>query len=186
MNTEIKQIAQRIRGLRDALNVPINQAAQQCDISEAQLSAYETGDIDIPVSFICRFANEFGVDTSTLLSGLEPKVSAFYVTRKGTGQSVERRKAYKYQSLFHGFQKANMSPFEVTVEPNDKSVTLNTHAGQEFNLVLEGTMQISIAHNDIILHEGDSIYFDATNPHGMKALEGKPVRFLAIIESHTN
>jgi transcriptional regulator with XRE-family HTH domain len=182
MNTEIKQIAERIRGLRDALDVSLAEAAQKCEISEAVLSRYETGEVDLPMSFICRFAQEFGVETSTIISGIEPKVSSFYVTRKGTGVSVERTKAYKYRSLFHGFQKAHMSPFEVTVEPNDAPITLNTHPGQEFNMILEGTMQISIANHDIILNEGDSIYFDATKPHGMKALNGKKVRFLAVIE----
>ncbi len=182
MNTEIKQIAERIRGLRDVLDVSVAEAAQKCEISEAELSRYETGEVDIPVSFICRFAQEFGVETSTLISGIEPKVSAFYVTRKGTGVSVSRRKAYQYQSLFHGFQHANMSPFEVCVEPNNSPITLNTHPGQEFNMVLEGSMQITIANNDIILNEGDSIYFDAEKPHGMKAMGGKKVRFLAVIE----
>jgi quercetin dioxygenase-like cupin family protein len=33
----------------------------------------------------------------------------------------------------------------------------------------------------MILNQGDSLYFDATLPHGMKALEGKPVKFLAVI-----
>jgi quercetin dioxygenase-like cupin family protein len=58
---------------------------------------------------------------------------------------------------------------------------LNTHSGQEFNLVLEGALQLRIAGNDIVLNEGDSIYFDATKPHGMKALNGNNARFLAVI-----
>ena len=40
---------------------------------------------------------------------------------------------------------------------------------------------LKIAGKEIILNEGDSIYFDAQRPHGMKALDGKPVKFLAII-----
>ncbi|MDD4379390.1 MAG: cupin domain-containing protein, partial [Dysgonamonadaceae bacterium] len=32
-----------------------------------------------------------------------------------------------------------------------------------------------------ILNEGDSIYFDSTLPHGMKALHNQPVKFLAVI-----
>ena len=34
---------------------------------------------------------------------------------------------------------------------------------------------------DLILNEGDSIYFNAELPHGMKALDDKKVSFLAII-----
>lgn len=48
-------------------------------------------------------------------------------------------------------------------------------------MVLEGCMLLSIAGKDITLSPGDSIYFDSKLPHGMKALGGKTVRFLAVI-----
>ncbi|MPN30224.1 hypothetical protein SDC9_177687 [bioreactor metagenome] len=94
---------------------------------------------------------------------------------------MERTKAYKYLALASGFRNAKAEPFEVTVEPNDQPIHLNTHPDQEFNLVLVGSLQLQIAGNDIILNEGDSIYFDASKPHGMKALNNKNVKFLAII-----
>jgi transcriptional regulator with XRE-family HTH domain len=181
MNTQIKQIAERLRGLRDALDLTIAQAAEKCGISETDYARYESGASDIPMSFICDVAQTFGVETSALISGTDPHSLAYFVTRKGTGESIERTKCYKYQSLAHGFRKAKAEPFEVTVEACHSEMHLNSHLGQEFNLVLEGNMQLCIAGNDIILGEGDSIYFDATLPHGMKALNGKNVRFLAVI-----
>lgn len=74
-------------------------------------------------------------------------------------------------------------PFLVTVEPGNESapVHLNSHPGQEFNLVIEGHMMLQIGDKQLFLNEGDSIYFDANRPHGMKALDGKRVQFLAII-----
>jgi quercetin dioxygenase-like cupin family protein len=95
---------------------------------------------------------------------------------------MERTKAYKYQSLAAGFIDRKADPFIVTVEPNDDApIHLNSHNGQEFNMVLEGSLLISINGKELILNEGDSIYFDATKLHGMKALNGEPVRFLALI-----
>jgi transcriptional regulator with XRE-family HTH domain len=181
MNTQIKQIAERLRGLRDALDLTIGQAAEKCGVPEADYARYESGTSDIPMSFICEVAQTFGVETTALISGDDPHSLAYFVTRKGTGASVERTKAYKYQALAHGFRHAKAEPFEVTVEPSNQPITMNTHPGQEFNLMLEGTMQLRISENDITLNEGDSIYFDSTKPHGMKALGGKKVKFLAVI-----
>jgi transcriptional regulator with XRE-family HTH domain len=181
MNTQIKQIAERIHGLREVLNVSVADAAEKCKVTEAELIRYESGTSDIPVSFICQFAQCYGVECTTLMSGEEPHMSTYFVTRKGTGVSVERTRAYKYLALAHGFKQAKIAPFEVSVEPNDLPVMLNTHAGQEFNLVLEGSLHVHIAGSDVLLNEGDSIYFDATRPHGMKAVGGKKVRFLAVI-----
>ncbi|MGL4493814.1 MAG: cupin domain-containing protein, partial [Tannerellaceae bacterium] len=69
----------------------------------------------------------------------------------------------------------------VTVQPSDAPIFLNNHAGQEFNLVLSGTMLLEINGKEIILNEGDSIYFNANLPHGMKALNDTEVKFLAVI-----
>ena len=57
----------------------------------------------------------------------------------------------------------------------------NSHDGQEFNIVIEGSLELTIGKKVLVLNEGDSIYFDASQPHCMRALDGKPVRFLAVI-----
>jgi len=75
----------------------------------------------------------------------------------------------------------NADPFIVTVEPNDNPIHYNSHSGQEFTLVLEGRMMISIDGKELVLNQGDSLYFNSKLPHGMKALDGKTVRFLSVI-----
>lgn len=184
MNEQIKQIAERLRGMRDALDMSVAQVAQACGISEAEYASYESGTVDIPMSFLCHFADYFKVQPSELLSGDQAYMSRYYLTRKDKGVSVERRKAYKYQALAMGFKDAKADPFIVTVEPNDTpnhQLHLNTHADQEFNMVLEGSLLLIIDGKELTLNEGDSIYFDASLPHAMKALNGKPVKFFAII-----
>jgi quercetin dioxygenase-like cupin family protein len=98
---------------------------------------------------------------------------------------VERRKAYQYESLASGFRGRTADPFIVTVEPKpaDTPKEMNSHSGQEFNMVLEGSMELTIGSRVLTLEEGDSIYFDATQPHGMRTLNDQRVRFLAIIFS---
>lgn len=181
MNEQIKEIASRLHGLRESLELSTAEIAEKCGISKEQYELYESGNSDISMSFLFQLAKNYGIDTTELLSGESAKSSSFFVTRKGTGVSIERRKAYKYQELAYGFKGKNAEIFEVTVEPNHNPLTLNSHIGQEFNLILEGTMQIDIAGKDIILEKGDSIYFDGSKPHGMKALNGEKVVFLSVI-----
>ncbi len=181
MNEQIKQIAERLRGLRDALEMTSAEAAAKIGIAREDYEKYESGESDIPMNFLFQVSKTFGIEISALLSGDEAHASIFFVARKGRSAKVERTKAYKYQALAYGFRNARAEPFEVTVEPNDNDICLNTHPGQEFNLILEGSMMLRIGSNNIMLNEGDSIYFDSTKPHGMKALNGERVRFLAVI-----
>ena len=128
-------------------------------------------------------ARQYGIALDTLMVGEEPKMSTYFLTRAGKGVSVERTKAYKYESLASGFRDRKSDPFVVTVEPKGEETPmhLNSHPGQEFNYILEGRLLLSINGKELILNPGDSIYFDSNLPHGMQALDGKPVRFVATI-----
>lgn len=181
MDEQIKQIAERLKGLRDALELSAGDIAQDCDITVEEYCNAESGESDISVSMLQKIAHKYNISLDALMFGEEPKMSTYFITRAGKGTSIERTKAYKYQSLAGGFKNRIADPFIVTVEPNDKPIYMNSHSGQEFNLVLEGCMQFNINNKELILNEGDSIYFNSKLPHGMKAMNGKTVRFLAAI-----
>lgn len=177
------QIASRLRGLRDSLDLEIEDMAARCGVEAATLREYESGGRDIPVSFLHRLAGAYGVELTALLFGEEPRMATYYVTRAGHGVKAERSKAYSYQDLASGFAGREVAPFIVTVEPHtgQGDIHLNTHDGQEFNYVLEGEMEIKIGAKVMTLHKGDSIMFDARQPHGMRTLGENSVKFLALI-----
>ena len=183
MNEQIKQIAERLRGLRDVLDLTPEEVAESCQMPVDVYLEMESGNKDISVSALQQIARKYEVSLDVLMFGEEPKMNSYFLTRKGAGVSVERSKAYKYEALASGFRRRMADPFIVTVEPKPEGTPLhlNSHEGQEFNMVMEGRLLLNIDGKNIILNEGDSLYFDSTKPHGMQALDGKTVKFLAII-----
>ncbi|MFI3286202.1 MAG: XRE family transcriptional regulator [Rikenellaceae bacterium] len=181
MNEHIKEIALRLRGLRDVLDLEVPEVAQICGVSTEQYEIYESGTVDIPVGLLYSISKHYSVEMSALLFGEEPHMDSYFLTRKDTGATVQRHKAYKYQSLAAGFAKRNANPFMVKVAPNEGDITLNTHEGQEFTMVIEGRMLAVIDGKELILEEGDSLFFDSLHPHGFKALDGKSLKFLSVI-----
>ena len=162
MDEQLKQIGERLRGLRDVLDSEAQEVADLCGISLENYLKMESGEGELSVANLQKIAKEYGVELNVLLFGEEPHMSTYFLTRKGQGLHVERRKAYNYESLASGFRGRKADPFIVTVE-------------------LEGSMELTVGQKTLVLEEGDSIYFDATQPHGMRALGGKEVRFFAII-----
>lgn len=183
MNDQIRQIAERLRGLRDVLDISEEQMAQTCHLPLDDYRRIESGTVDISVSVLQTIARRYGVSLGELMFDETPKMSSYFITRRGAGMTVERREAYRYQSLASGFKGRLADPFIVTVEPkpDTEEVPCNAHEGQEFNLVVEGRMQLSVGGKTLTLAEGDSIYFNSALPHNMRALDGKRVRFLAVI-----
>jgi len=182
MSEQIKQISMRIKELREISELSPESLAKELNISVDTYLEYESGNIDIPVSFLYEIANKFNVELATILTGDAPKLHTYSVVRKNKGISVDRRKDYKYQSLAYNFVHKKAEPFMVTVKPDSQSdVNYNSHPGQEFNYVIEGTLKVVINGHEIILNEGDSLFFDSGANHGMKAMNNKTAKFLAVI-----
>ena len=183
MDEPIKQIGDRLKGLREVLDIPIEEIAQLCNISIEEYLKIEDGDGDISISKLQTISKRYGIALDVLMFGEEPRMSSYFLTRKDQGMSVERRKAYKYQSLASGFRGRNADPFMVLVEPKPEGSVIeqNSHEGQEFDFVTEGRLELTIKNKTLILNQGDSIYFDSSLPHCMRALDDKAVRFLAVI-----
>jgi len=137
----------------------------------------------VPMSYLTQLAAFYRVNTTVFLTGSDAHAQHFHVTRAGQGPVIERRKAYHYEAIGAGFTGKKMEAYMVRVEPNENPLRENTHPGQELNMVMEGRVLIRVAGHDLELATGDSIYFDATQPHGMKALDGKPAQFLAVINA---
>lgn len=183
MTEQIKLIAARIKELREIAGSSVESFANELNIEPQLLADYESGTIDIPVGFLYKVAGKFNMELSALLMGDQPRLHVYSVVRKGKGLNVDRRKQYQYEHLAYNFIQKKAEPFIVTVQPenNDKALEFNSHPGQEFNYVLEGSLMIIVDNHEIILNEGDSVYFDSGYRHAMKALNNQPSKFLAII-----
>lgn len=55
---ELILLAQRLRGLRDSLDLSVEEMAADCGVSPETLVNYESGDYDIPVSFLQRLSSK--------------------------------------------------------------------------------------------------------------------------------
>jgi quercetin dioxygenase-like cupin family protein/DNA-binding Xre family transcriptional regulator len=175
------EIAERLKGIRLLSEVSVTEMASKINITEAEYLAMEQGDAHIPVSILLDACSILGISMTELLTGEPAKLHTYSFVKKGRGLSVERSKAYKYENLAFTFANRKVEPLMVTVEPNDSSeIPVNSHQGQEFHYCIEGTFLLKINNYEVIVEEGDSVYFDSNHPHGMKALNGKCAKILVV------
>lgn len=183
MEESLKQIGERLKGLREIFDISPEEIAQLCDITLEHYYKIEAGEADPSFYRLSKIAKRYNIGVDALLFGEEPHMSTYFVTRSGKGLSVEKHKNYTYQGLATAFRGRKIDPFWVTIDPLEGNTrhSQNTHTGQEFDYVLEGTLEIVIGDKEMILNPGDSMYFDAQQPHCMRALGGKPVKFLCMV-----
>lgn len=183
---DVKVIAQRIKCIREDLEISVQTMCELCGLSEKDYNALENGEVDFTFSFLNRCAGIFGVDIAELLTGSNLScLHSYAVERKGNGLPVDRRENFKYLHLASRFYNHKIDPLYVVVPYNkdalDKPIVTNTHEGQEFDYVLEGGLKYTVNGRIIYLNEGDSIMLDSSEPHGMVSTTENGCKFLAIV-----
>ena len=187
MNGKLLEIALRIKGLREILGITAEAAAQKTGVTAAEYEAAERGERDFSATFLLKLSELFGVDATDILTGKSPTLSTYTLTRSGEGLKIDRRQGFEYRNLAFHFKNRKSQPFAVTA-PYSKSaqtqpIALSSHEGHEFNYILKGSLKFVINGREEVLNEGDSVYYNSKNPHGMIASGGKDCEFLAILTS---
>ena len=183
MNNQIKEIASRIKELREVCEISQEEMAQQLNMSLDMYLSYENAEVDFPVSVMYEIASILNVDLTEILTGVSPRLTNCSLVRKGKGIEVDRYEGYDFESIAFKFIGRKIEPLVVTVGPETE---LNPpkavrHNGQEFNFVLEGTVKVKFGDKEYILEEGDCFYFDPAIEHAQSAVGGKSAKFLTVI-----
>ena len=181
MNQKIRDIADRIRELREVCGYSREQLASELGIPLEVYTSYEEVGENIPISTIYEIANKFRVDFNEIITGEPARLNTYHLVRRGTGKIINRYPGYNFKDLAYRYSDKIMQPLLVTIDPSDEPAALVTHSGQEFNYVLEGTIVVTFAGKDLVLQAGDCLYFNPTYPHGQKAIGDKPATFVTII-----
>ena len=181
----LMEIASRIKEMREIMGLSIAEMAQKTEVSEEQYIQFESGAADIPFTFIHKCALVFDVELPELIEGRSAKLSSYTVTRKGKGQQTAKEDGINIINLAPKFRDKIAQPYWVRYEYNaaqqNKPIHLTKHSGQEFDLVLSGSLKVQIGEHTEILNEGDSIYYNSSTPHGMIAVDGKDCVFCAVV-----
>ena len=192
-STPLAEMAARIREMRSIMGFTAEEMAEKTGVTAEQYQTYEGGGADLPFSFIHKCALAFGIELTDLLEGHSAKLSSYTVTRKGFGQLTAKEDGIEIHNLAPLFRNKLAEPHMVCYSYDEKQQNLPihtaTHSGQEFDLVLSGTLKVQVGGHTEILHEGDSIYYNSSTPHGMIAVDGKDCTFVAVVlpgEEKTN
>ncbi|MBQ7328953.1 MAG: AMP-binding protein [Oscillospiraceae bacterium] len=184
-----KEIAARIRELREISGITVEEMAQRTGMATAEYLRCEEGKTDLSIAFLYRCVLILGVDMSDLLEGHSPKLRSYALTRKGEGQRIEEAHNMVGYNLASGFRNRIALPLymDLTYRPGAEyeDIELVTHEGQECDIVISGRMKIQIGSKTEILNPGDCIYYDSSVPHGMIAVDGADCRFYAIVLSNS-
>ncbi len=170
-----KLIGKKLKATRLRNDMTIQELAVSSNVSSNMISRIERGLTTPSVEIIVRLANSFGMSINYFVEEAE-KGSTIVHTKKGQGEPIFFfEDKHQIISLTQGLRDPNFTVFFDTIEPNCGSGDGGMiHSGEEFALVVEGTLEFIVDDERFVLEEGDSIVFKASLPHRWRNLhQGK-------------
>ena len=159
--SQLSAIASRLREMREIMGWTQEEMAEKTEVTPEEYARYEAGHTDLPFTFIYKSAQAFNMELTELLEGHNAFLSTYTVTRRGKGESTAREEGIAISNLAPKFKDKIAEPYWVRYEYSEKQqhqpIHLTTHHGQEFDLVLSGSMKVQVGEHIEVLHEGDSI-----------------------------
>jgi len=177
-------VARRIAALRSENNLTLRELGERTGLSDAYLNRVERQKTPINIANLEKLAAAFGVSLTSFFEADEAR-QPMVITRAGAGRKVRfrGRKGFRVELLAHLKKGKLMEPLLVDLASAQHTVPVQSHAGQEFNYVIEGRCLFLFGKEKIELETGDAVYFDAGVPHVCRALGRGPSRMLAIAAS---
>lgn len=185
MEPDYKEVANRIKSLREDMDFTLQEMACATGRSIEEYAAQESGEEDLSFTFLYKCADKLGVDAIELLTGEAPHLTGYSLVRADDGLSIRRHETFEYLHKAPFFKNKLAEPFLVTA-PYDEAeqnapIHQSFHKGQEFDYIISGHMRFAYEGHVEELGPGDSLLYDSGRAHGMIATGGEPCVFLAIV-----
>lgn len=181
MENESLKVGRRMRALREQSGLSLRALAEACDLSVNAISMIERGESSPRVSSLHLLAQALNVRITDFFESEEQR-SVVLVRRHE--RPLTKGEEIAIESVGTGLRNQQLEPFVVSVEPGGSaSDETMKHPGQEFVYCLEGELEYLVAGDSYVLGPGDSLLFDATEPHTFRNSSALRAKLLLVLQA---
>lgn len=186
---DTNKLGLKIRQLREAKQMSIEQLAEQSQCHLNQLSQLEAGELIPSLTPLMEISRALGVRLGTLMDD-EPiegpvvfKQTDFPRVIRFSGKDPKATSSnLDFFTMAADKKDRHMEPFMIDVKPRTDNVPpLSGHEGEEFIFVISGNIRINYGKTSYELNPGESIYYDSVVPHDVHAVGEQTARILAVV-----
>lgn len=173
MNDDLSTLVRRrIRGLRTAAGLSLDELSERADMSASSISRLETGRRGIDLDVVVAMARALEISIDTLLAPEDdddvvirpaprsgPGVTTWQLTRP-TGSTIA--------------VKQRIEPTRPKREPA-------VHPGHDWFFVLSGTIRLTLRDRVVLVEAGEAAEFDTMVPHLFEA-SGGPAEIISLFD----
>ena len=181
------KISKRIHHYMEKRNVGIDELAQTTGLDKDFIETMLAENIYPPLGPLIKIARTLGVRLGTFLDDQESTDP--YIVRRAERKDqfsvlAEKNKpaSLNFFSLGKGKSDRHMEPFFIEILPESASnKSLSSHEGEEWIVVVRGSIEIIYGKETYVLEEGDSVYYNSVVPHYVSCRGEEKAQIHAVI-----
>ncbi|MDD3155678.1 MAG: XRE family transcriptional regulator [Victivallaceae bacterium] len=174
---DLLKVSQRIRHIRIAQNLTVEELARKSGFSKGFVSQVENFRLTPSLKALNKLSEALGVGLSELFGneGSEPQ---YLFGKLDDGVEINRndsdRYGIRYFALAYGSVGRKIEAFVIEYTPAKEDRDFLMHDSEELFIMLEGTLEFSIseAANTREVQKADTVYLKANLPHKVKLAPG--------------
>jgi len=179
------QISQRLREIRKSKKITLDELARRADVSKSLISQVENNRTIPSLLVLICLIQSLDTDINDFFSDIGTAVpeSKVIVRRHQDYKTFEKEpaKGFHYQRILTKVASGQPVDFVLLqLEPGaDRPKMIRTDA-YEFKYIIAGQVAYTIGQETYPLNAGDSIFFDASQPHKPKNTGDSPAVMLIV------
>ncbi len=167
--TAMVSIGSRLKKRRLECRITLKDLAEKCEVTSSFLSQMEKGKTTPSLSTLSRIASALDFTIGEIVDGeitSKPKDNhpVVRLKQRKTLQDDDLDMTMYVLSEQMKYKMMETMIFSFHKKSSDNGFRFQ-HFGQEFALVMRGTIEVILGKETHILGKGDSIYFDSSIPH---------------------
>lgn len=175
-------VGPKLRALRLRKKIGLVELGRHTGLSAAMISKVERGVLFPTLPTLLRIALVFGVGLDHFFTAAARK--SFGIVRRAERTRFAERLggrdvAWEFECLDFTATERKMNAYWVKFSPAARPRS-HEHAGAEFIHVLKGMLTLKLGTEAHALDEGDSMYFDASQPHSYVRAGARPCEAIVV------
>ena len=182
------KIGPKIRALRLKKKLGLVQLGEHTGLSPSMLSKIERSALFPTLPTLLRIALVFGVGLEHFFVESTDRPSVAVIRRRDRLRLPDRpddaAPSYFFESLDFPVTDRKMEAFYAEFPVQSKPSEPHQHGGAELIYVIKGKLAVNVDGDDVVLEEGDAMYFDLGAPHSYRREGRSACAAIVVVAPH--
>jgi len=156
-------IGEKIKRLRLENNLTQEELADRCELSKGFISQLERDMTSPSIASLVDILESLGTNLQAFFSETVDEKIVF--RNEDFFEKEDDETGYKLEWIIPNAQKNMMEPIRLTLAPNGAYDAHDPHEGEEFGIVLSGTVIVRLGNKKYVAKTGDTFYYKANKGH---------------------